>query len=209
MELVVRCSDAQKNELAAGALPGLQVHYVTEVAAFARYPQAAACLDLLFENDPSGAPLLRQLRQPVILHSVSQTGAEAGGRWVRVNAWPGFLLHPVVEGSCPDPGVRQAAEAVWQQWGKTVAWLPDEPGFVTARVISSIINEAYFALGEGVGTRAAIDTAMKLGTNYPFGPFEWAERIGRDNIVRLLQKLAIKDERYLPAPLLLEEMGIG
>ncbi len=75
-------------------------------------------------------------------------------------------------------------------FGRRVEWLPDEPGFVTPRVISMIINEAYFAFAEGVSTPEEIDTAMKLGTNYPYGPIEWGNRIGLQNVVRLLKKLA-------------------
>jgi 3-hydroxybutyryl-CoA dehydrogenase len=72
-------------------------------------------------------------------------------------------------------------------------------GFVTPRVISMIINEACLALQEGVSTKEEIDTAMKLGTNYPFGPFEWMDRIGQDKIYALLLKLSRHQSRYLPA----------
>ena len=76
----------------------------------------------------------------------------------------------------------------------------DVPGLVSARVVSMIINEAYFALGDDVSTKEEIDLAMKLGTNYPFGPFEWSTRIGLDKIAGLLQKLSITDGRYSVAP---------
>jgi 3-hydroxybutyryl-CoA dehydrogenase len=65
-------------------------------------------------------------------------------------------------------------------------------------VVSMIINEAFIALGENVSTREEIDTAMKLGTNYPYGPFEWAELIGVENIISLLNKLSEKDNHYQP-----------
>ncbi len=63
-----------------------------------------------------------------------------------------------------------------------VVFVKDEPGLVSARVISMIVNEAFFALAEGVSTMEEIDVAMKLGTNYPYGPFEWLEKIGVANI---------------------------
>jgi 3-hydroxybutyryl-CoA dehydrogenase len=72
-----------------------------------------------------------------------------------------------------------------------------------------IINEAYLALGEQVSSREDINTAMKLGTNYPFGPFEWAERIGPARVARLLTKLSESQPRYAPAPLLLKEAGLA
>ena len=65
-----------------------------------------------------------------------------------------------------------------------------------------IINEAFFALGEGVSTMEEINLAMKLGTNCPYGPFEWEEKIGLQNIYRLLHKLSATDKRYSIAPLL-------
>ncbi|RYF80186.1 MAG: 3-hydroxybutyryl-CoA dehydrogenase, partial [Chitinophagaceae bacterium] len=85
-------------------------------------------------------------------------------------------------------------------------WLPDEPGFVSPRVVSMIINEAFMALAENVSTKEEINTAMKLGTAYPYGPFEWAEKIGMQNIVALLQKLGTTQTRYTPAELLVKEM---
>jgi 3-hydroxybutyryl-CoA dehydrogenase len=208
MEIVVRCSEEQRKELAIKAqVPALQVHYVQEVNAFHQFPRAGAFLDLLFENDAPGIEVLRQLQTTVIIHSVVHTLNETSGSFVRINAWPTLLSRPVVEGSCRNAGSRKTAEEVFLLLGKTVEWLPDEPGFVCARVISAIINEAYFALAEGVSTKEEIDTAMKLGTNYPFGPFEWAGKIGLENIARLLQKLSIRDEKYLPAALMLEEIG--
>jgi 3-hydroxybutyryl-CoA dehydrogenase len=67
--------------------------------------------------------------------------------------------------------------------------VPDDPGFVTPRIISKIINEATLALQEGVSTKEEIDAAMKLGTSYPYGPFEWSDKIGNDKIQKLLLAL--------------------
>jgi 3-hydroxybutyryl-CoA dehydrogenase len=77
---------------------------------------------------------------------------------------------------------------------------------IAARVISMIINEAYFALGDKISTKEQIDIAMKLGTNYPYGPFEWSEKIGLQKIYALLKKLREKERRYDIAPLLDEEI---
>src|SRR5206468_5516030 len=84
--------------------------------------------------------------------------------------------------------------------------VPDIPGMVATRIISMIINEAYFALGDKVSTKEEIDIAMKLGTNYPYGPFEWSEKIGLNKIYFLLKRLFEKEIRYAIAPLLLEEV---
>src|SRR5688500_3802827 len=74
----------------------------------------------------------------------------------------------------------------------------DRVGLVTPRVICMIINEAYFTVQEGTASRQDIDLAMKLGTNYPYGPFEWCQRIGLKNIYTLLEALYddTRDERY-------------
>ncbi len=68
-----------------------------------------------------------------------------------------------------------------------------------------IINEAYFALQDEVSSKDEIDTAMKLGTNYPHGPFEWSKKIGLKNIYGLLSKLVETNNRYEPAGLLKKE----
>jgi 3-hydroxybutyryl-CoA dehydrogenase len=86
----------------------------------------------------------------------------------------------------------------------------DRVGLVTPRVICMIINEAYYTVQEGTATREDIDIAMKLGTNYPFGPFEWCEKIGIRNIHQLLNSVYLdtKDERYKICPLLEKEFLI-
>lgn len=84
-------------------------------------------------------------------------------------------------------------------------WSPFTPGLVGARTIAMIVNEAFFALEENVANKADIDTAMRLGTNYPFGPFEWAEKIGLQNIASLLQFLAKENSLYTPCNLLIQQ----
>lgn len=120
----------------------------------------------------------------------------------RFNGWPGFLEQSSWEvAGSPNHAVQQVLSAI----GKTIISAPDTPGLIAPRIISMIINEAYFALGEGVSSKAEIDIAMKLGTNYPFGPFEWAEKIGIQSVFQLLNTLALHDERCTPAPLLIKE----
>ena len=81
-------------------------------------------------------------------------------------------------------------------------------GFYYPRILSLIINEAYFAKQENLAHEDAIDTAMKYGVNYPQGPFEWTKKIGIFTIKLLLEELfrATKDARYHPAPALLKEV---
>jgi 3-hydroxybutyryl-CoA dehydrogenase len=83
----------------------------------------------------------------------------------------------------------------------------DRVGLVTPRIVCMVINEAYYAAQEGTATRDDIDLAMKLGTNYPYGPFEWAQRIGIKHVYELMEALYddTRDERYKICPLLKKE----
>jgi 3-hydroxybutyryl-CoA dehydrogenase len=83
----------------------------------------------------------------------------------------------------------------------------DRVGLVTPRVICMIINEAYYTVQDGTASREDIDLAMKLGTNYPYGPFEWCERIGLKNVYELLEVMYAdtKDERYKISALMKKE----
>jgi 3-hydroxybutyryl-CoA dehydrogenase len=89
------------------------------------------------------------------------------------------------------------------------AVVKNQVGLITPRVICMIINESYFAIQENIASRNDIDLAMKLGTNYPFGPFDWCERIGIKNVYELLRAVYenTKDDRYKICELLEEEAG--
>lgn len=162
-------------------------------------PAFDAVLDLLFEeNRFAHQPILSGLSVPVIVAAVIVTGKELPPNFARINAWPGFQQGKRVEACAAENTGRTAAAGVLAMLGKEPEWVPDEPGMISARVIAGIINEAYLAWSEGIASREDIDTAMKLGTNYPHGPFAWAERIGRERIVHLLETLAAGNERYQP-----------
>ncbi len=94
--------------------------------------------------------------------------------------------------------------AFWQNRGKEVEIVDDLPGLVFPRILAMIVNEAAFALSEGVASVEDIDLAMKKGTNYPHGPFEWADEIGIDEILSVLTTLQreLGDDRYRPAAIL-------
>ena len=138
---------------------------------------------------------------PIFINAVTNTlmNLKAPSHVVRINGWTGFLSRAEWEISGL---ITEKVIAVINFLFKKIIILPDEPGFISARILAMIINEAWFALGENISTKKEIDIAMKLGTNYPLGPFEWGEKIGEKNIFYLLQKLSEKSEKYLPAPLL-------
>lgn len=205
MQIIVHGTQLAKQELVSKATPITTVHHVPSIQSFSDYPKAEAYIDLSFENNENTTTLLKKLNRLVIINSVPNTLAETDPSFIRINGWPGFLETVVIESSCVQPGLKQSAEAVFKELNKIPEWLPDEPGFITPRVISMIINEAYFALEEEISSKEEIDTAMKLGTAYPYGPFEWARKIGLNNIVRLLTRLSKEKARYAPAPLLVQE----
>jgi 3-hydroxybutyryl-CoA dehydrogenase len=96
------------------------------------------------------------------------------------------------------------AEAFFRALGKEPRRAKDAPGLVFPRILSLIINEAARARDEGVATAEEIDTAMKLGVNYPEGPLRWADRAGIDDVLAVLEGLHAEtgDDRYRPAPLI-------
>jgi 3-hydroxybutyryl-CoA dehydrogenase len=106
------------------------------------------------------------------------------------------------EGS--SPGAAARAERFFGALGKHVAWVGDGPGLVLGRIVCQLINESAFALGEGVGSARDIDTGMVLGLSHPRGPFQWAEAIGLEHVLAVLQALCeeYREERYRPAPAL-------
>ncbi len=139
--------------------------------------------------------------KPVFINSVIETleQKKLPLNFTRINAWPGFLQREVWDVASNNINM---AHNVLKLFGWDVVFVKDEPGLIAARVISVIINEAFFSLGENVSTIEEIDLAMKLGTNYPYGPFEWVNKIGLQKIRNLLAALSVSDKRYLVAPML-------
>ena len=198
MQIVVVTDDLLKEELLAdGVLAGARVEWISEIEELNKYPNAEACIDLLFTPTGERIQLLQQ-KDIVIINSVEYTLTETHQDFVRINGWNTFLKSATIEASAGTAN-RAKAENVFDCFHKKISWLPDTPGFVTPRVVSMMINEAYMALQDGVSTMEEIDIAMKLGTNYPYGPFEWAEKIGREKITALLEKLSLQNPLYTPA----------
>lgn len=208
MKLVVLANDSLKEELLAqGSSANMQVEWITDPAYFSRHSDADAFMDLLFINEPARISLLNSNPSiPVIINYVTGTLQELPLQFVRINAWPTFLKRPVVEASGKDEMIKDKAAAIFSAFGKTTNWVPDVPGFISARVVSAIINEAYFSLEEEISTKEDIDIAMKTGTNYPYGPFEWGDKIGLENILALLSELNKEHPRYQPSPGLIKEV---
>lgn len=207
MNIVVITNDDLRQELMAQAQPiDVSVQYITALSAI---PGTDCYIDLLFQPTEERISSLQQLQPSlVIINSVIATLKESNTSFVRINGWPGFLNRTIIEASGSDE-MKNTAGKIFSCFGKKMEWVPDIPGFVTARVVSMIINEAYFALDEKVSSKEEIDTAMKLGTNYPFGPFEWSKKIGLKNIYNLLASLSQTEPRYNPSSLLKEEAALS
>ncbi|GAA4745186.1 3-hydroxyacyl-CoA dehydrogenase family protein [Flavisolibacter ginsenosidimutans] len=205
MQIVVLAGVLQKEELLRSQMTA-NVVWINTVQEFSQHRNADAFVDLKFVNTIERQQVLQQLLpKPVIVNSVVHTLSETHASFIRINGWNTFLSSSIIEAACNNNGLKTKAEAVFALWNKELQWLPDEAGFVTPRVVSTIVNEAFLALAEGVSTKDEINTAMKLGTAYPYGPFEWAEKIGVRNIVALLEKLSATQEHYTPAELLMKE----
>lgn len=168
-------------------------------------PEAACIIDLT-GNTAAYPPAYKENRNcPVFIAEVTGTRDGWPDHFIRFNGWPGFLDRPLWEACCPDEAIRKKAEELAACFGRKLEWVPDIPGFLTARVLACIINEAYFALEEKVSGKKETDTAMQLGTNYPMGPFAWCEKIGRARVFKLLQAMAVTEKRYTPCTLLEKE----
>jgi 3-hydroxybutyryl-CoA dehydrogenase len=200
MQIVVTAEDKKWEELINSAGP-IEWIRVPDAAGFSAYTTADAFMDLA---EDAATKDYTAIAQPVFINSVVTTLQKAAlpKNIFRINGWSTFLNRPVWEIAGE---VNENIISIIEQTGKKINPVADEPGFVAARIVSMIVNEAYFALGDEVSSKSEIDTAMKLGTNYPHGPFEWAEKIGVQHIHLLLKKLNTTDNRYLPAPLLVQE----
>jgi len=207
MKIVVLADESLQMELLAqGLRENVLAVWVTEPETLLNYPDADAYIDLLFQNDTLRNSILQQLYpKPVFVNAVINTLCQLPEGFIRINGWSTFLKRSVVEAAAADDNMKTKTEEIFALFNKTPEWCPDTPGFISVRVIAMIINEAYFALQDEVSTKEEIDIAMKLGTNYPYGPFEWSKKIGLKNLYELLSTLAGTSSRYQPATLLKKE----
>ena len=195
MRVIVLCErDAPR------LFPNAECVVVRTIADLEAQRGAALYVDLDFRPEEARLfALRRMLPAAVMVNEVVHTTAEIGRHFIRINGWPGMAERATHELAAGDVSVAKRVGELYDQLGGAFRLAPDIPGMITARVLAAIINEAWFTWQDGVSSKEEIDTAMKLGTNYPMGPFEWGEHIGLRRIVGLLEVLGKTDPRYIPA----------
>ena len=128
-----------------------------------------------------------------------------------MNPVPIMHLVELIKGIATNQGTYESCLQVVEKLGKTAASAEDFPAFIVNRILMPMINEAVYALYEGVGSVKAIDTSMKLGANHPMGPLELADFIGLDTCLAIMNVLhdGLADTKYRPCPLLTKYVEAG
>jgi len=128
-----------------------------------------------------------------------------------MNPVPIMKLVEIIRGIATDEPTFRAVDALAKRLGKQTATSEDFPAFIVNRILVPMINEAVYALYEGVGDIRSIDTALKLGANHPMGPLELADFIGLDTCLSIMQVLydGLSDSKYRPCPLLVKYVEAG
>ncbi|MGZ3498829.1 MAG: 3-hydroxybutyryl-CoA dehydrogenase [Vulcanimicrobiaceae bacterium] len=128
-----------------------------------------------------------------------------------MNPVPVMQLVEIIRGIATSQQTYEFTEELARELGKTPVEVRDFPGFVSNRVLMPMINEAIYAVFEGVGTPEAIDTVMKLGMNHPMGPLQLADFIGLDTCLAIMEVLydGFADSKYRPCPLLKQYVAAG
>jgi hypothetical protein len=151
------------------------------------------------------AAIIQQLQVPALINETTLTFSQmkvAHKPFARFCGWPGFAQREKWEVAVCQHGPW--LEAFGQLLNKELVAVADAPGLVAPRILAMIINEACYGLADGICSASDMDTAMKLGTNYPKGPVAWMEEIGKEKIAELLFAMAKTDNRYSPHPMLTE-----
>jgi 3-hydroxybutyryl-CoA dehydrogenase len=148
--------------------------------------------------------------------SITRLGAatDRPGKFIGMhfmNPVPVMKLVEIIRGIATDEPTFLAVQTLARKLGKIAAVAEDFPAFIVNRILVPMINEAVYALYEGVGSVSGIDTSMRLGANHPMGPLELADFIGLDTCLSIMQVLhdGLADSKYRPCPLLVKYVEAG
>jgi 3-hydroxybutyryl-CoA dehydrogenase len=159
--------------------------------------------DAVLATNTSSIPITR------IAASVSNPERVIGMHFM--NPVPVMQLVEIIRGAQTSDATYASTRALAERMGKTTVLSKDMPGFIVNRILIPMLNEACFALQEGLASAEDIDTAMKLGTNVPMGPLTLADFIGLDTCLYIAEVLhrGLGDDKYRPAPLLRQYVDAG
>jgi 3-hydroxybutyryl-CoA dehydrogenase len=159
--------------------------------------------DAVLATNTSSIPITR------IAASVSNPERVIGMHFM--NPVPVMQLVEIIRGAQTSDATYAATRSLAERMGKTTVLSRDMPGFIVNRILIPMLNEACFALQEGLASAEDIDTAMKLGTNVPMGPLTLADFIGLDTCLYIAEVLhrGLGDDKYRPAPLLRQYVDAG
>ncbi len=201
MKVVVRCTVDQQNEVLQKATAS-NASFNFMNSSFVEFINSTGdiFIDLIDDEIDNSANNSTNL---FFKNAVIKTFNQLPNNCIRLNGWTGFLQREIIEIATPTHE-KYVAE-IMQLLGWKYQLVQDSCGMIAPRIIAMIVNEAYFGLEDNISTKKEIDIAMKLGTNYPYGPFEWSEKIGLHNIYQLVINLSKQDKRYTPSNLLATE----
>lgn len=219
MDILVLGDKARADELLARIPKNHMVRYSTNIND-ASLPKFNLIFDLNFDDDANNLQYYSYMRDRIVIAGAVKTQlAEAlySNRGdikcglIGMNTLPTFIDRDVMELSIANPNHLPLVEQVSQELEWDYKLVEDRVGMVTPRVVFMIINEACYTLQEGTASIQDIDLGMKLGTNYPRGPFEWADAIGVGEVYETLEALYedTKDDRYKICPLLKTKFLLG